>query len=439
MRNEPDGCSPLRHELDKFQQFYEPVLMNYSLLAVASSFLLFFFFSLISAAGQVLPGIDVLVKNNFSDVKGKRVGLVINQTAVRRDVRFMTLDAFLATDRCTLTAIFAPEHGIDGGVLAGEGVSNETRDGLPIYSLYGSTKKPTAEMLKNVDVMVYDIQDVGVRSYTYISTLLNVMEGCAEAGKPLIVLDRPNPIGGDVVDGNVLDPAFRSFVGPAPIPYVHGLTVGELATMANGEGWLGKGVRCDLKVVRMKGWNRSMDWHKTGLLWVPTSPHVPKSESAFAIAATGAIGELSIINIGVGYTTPFELIGAPWMEGRDFAARMNALEVPGIYFRPTRYQPFYAMSSGKMCGGVQVLRVGERCAPFSATIALLTTLRDAYPEQKLLEKVTDDRWAMFDKVCGTDQIRKKILAGESYRGILDWWGKGLKEYIAMREEYLLYE
>lgn len=393
----------------------------------------------LQADAQVLPGIDVLVKNNFSDVKGKRVGLVINQTAVRRDVRYTTLDAFLATERCTLTGIYAPEHGIDGGALAGESVGDETRDGLPVYSLYGSTKKPTPEMLKDVDVLVYDIQDVGVRSYTYISTLLNVMQGCAEAGKSLIVLDRPNPIGGDVVDGNVLDPAFKSFVGPAPIPYVHGLTVGELATMANGEGWLGDGVRCDLKVIRMKGWSRSMDWRETGLLWIPTSPHVPKSESAFAIAATGAIGELSIINIGVGYTTPFELIGAPWMDGREFAAKMNALDVPGIYFRPTRYQPFYAMSSGKMCGGVQVLRVAERCAPFTATIALLTTLRDAYPEQSLLDKVTDDRWAMFDKICGTDQIRTKLLAGESLQSILDWWEKDLKEYIAMREEYLLYE
>ncbi|MCB0711239.1 MAG: DUF1343 domain-containing protein [Ignavibacteriae bacterium] len=388
---------------------------------------------------QVLPGIDVLIENDFAEVKGKRVGLVLNQTAVRRDVRHMTLDAFLATDKCKLTAVFAPEHGIDGGVLAGENVDAEVREGLPIYSLYGSTKKPTKEMLKNVDVVIYDIQDIGVRSYTYISTLLKVMEGCAEQDVPLIVLDRPNPIGGDVVDGNVLDMTFKSFVGPAPIPYVHGLTVGELATMTNEEGWLPGKAKCDLTVIRMKGWTRSMTWRETGLLWIPTSPHVPKPESAFAIAATGTIGEISIINIGVGYTTPFELIGAPWMDGRDFAGYMNELEVPGIYFRPTSYKPFYAMSSGQMCGGVQLLRVGEQCAPFTATIALLTTLRDKYPDQKLLTKVKSDRWGMFDKVCGTDQIRKKLLAGESFKDIVEWWQSDLKKYISKREEYLLYE
>ncbi len=388
---------------------------------------------------QVLPGIDVLVESNFQPVAGKRVGLVINQTAVRRDVRHMTLDAFLQTDQCRLTAIFAPEHGIDGGVLAGESVGKETRDGVPVFSLYGKTKTPTAAMMKDVDVMIYDIQDVGVRSYTYISTLLNVMQGCAETNTPLVVLDRPNPIGGDVVDGNVLDPDFSSFVGPAPIPYVHGLTVGELAEMANGEGWLRNGATCDLRVVRMKGWTRSMNWLETGMLWIPTSPHVPKSETAFAIAATGAIGELAVINIGVGYTIPFELIGAPWMDGREFATRMNSIGVPGIYFRPTRYKPFYAMSSGEMCGGVQLVRVAERTAPFTATIALITTLRDMYPDRDLLGKVRSDRWQMFDKICGTDQIRKMLVGGKSFEQIVKWWEPELSRYIATRQGYLLYE
>lgn len=401
--------------------------------------LLLIFLTLGQLNAQVLPGVDVLVENDFAELAGKRVGLVINHTAVRRDVRKMTLDAFLETDKCTLTAVFAPEHGIDGGVLAGESVDQEVREGLPIFSLYGKTKTPTATMLKNVDVMVYDIQDVGVRSYTYISTLLNVMRGCSQHDIPLVVLDRPNPIGGDVVDGNVLDPAFTSFVGPAPIPYVHGLTVGELAEMANGEGWLGSNRRCELSVVRMKGWTRSMSWLETGLLWIQTSPHVPKSETAFAIAATGAIGELAVINIGVGYTTPFELIGAPWMDGREFAERMNRVGVPGVYFRPTRYKPFYAMSSGDMCGGVQLIRISERTAPFSATIALLTTLRDMYPEQKLLSKVRADRWKMFDKVCGTDNVRKMLQSGASYEQIVKWWEPDLSRYIAGRQEYLLYE
>lgn len=388
---------------------------------------------------QVLPGIDVLVDADFAPIEGKRVGLVMNQTAVMRDVRTTSFDAFRRAEQVDLVALYAPEHGIDGGVLAGDAVGNEELEGVPVFSLYGKTKTPTSSMLSGVDVMVYDIQDVGVRSYTYISTLLNVMRGCARNNVPVYVLDRPNPIGGDVVDGNVLDPAFASFVGPAPIPYVHGLTVGELATMANEEGWLGDGLSCKLTVIRMHGWDRSMSWRETGLLWIQTSPHVPKPETAFAIAATGAIGELAVINIGVGYTMPFELVGAPWMDGREFAAAMNGMRIPGIYFRPTRYKPFYAMSSGSMCGGVHLVRTSERVAPFSATIALMTALRDLYPERNLFGKVRSDRWKMFDKICGTDQIRKRLLAGDSYEAIVKWWEPGLSRFIARRSAYLLYE
>ena len=407
----------------------------------SASLLLFLFvvITVTTATAQVLPGIDVLVGQDFAPIAGKRVGLVMNQTAVMRNVRKTTFDALRTTDRCTLVALYGPEHGIDGGVLAGDAVGDERLDGIPVHSLYGKTKTPTKKMLAGVDIMLYDIQDVGVRSYTYISTLLNTMRGCARQGVPVMVLDRPNPIGGDVVDGNVLDPKFASFVGPAPIPYVHGLTVGELATMANEEGWLGDGLRCDLTVIRMQGWQRSMRWRETGLLWIQTSPHVPKPETTFAIAATGAIGELAVINIGVGYTMPFEMIGAPWMDGRKFATEMNSMGVPGIYFRPTRYKPFYAMSSGKMCGGVHLVRVTERTAPFTATIALLTALRDLYPERKILSKVRSDRWKMFDKICGTDQIRKRLVAGDSFDSITKWWEPELSRYIAKRSAYLLYE
>ena len=251
-----------------------PIPAVFLLLLVAASFR--------SANAQVLPGVDVLVENDFREVAGKRVGLVVNQTSIRRDPRQTTVDAFLATDRCVLTALFAPEHGIDGSVLAGEDVANRTYNGIPVHSLYGPTKKPTPSMLKNVDVMVYDIQDIGVRSYTFISTLVKVMEGCAEAGVPVVVLDRPNPIGGDVVDGPVLDTAFRSFVGIVPVPYVYGLTAGELALMANEEGWLAGGVRCKLTVVRVEGWERTMTWRETGLPWIPPSPHVPTPEAGFA-------------------------------------------------------------------------------------------------------------------------------------------------------------
>jgi uncharacterized protein YbbC (DUF1343 family) len=390
---------------------------------------------------QVLPGVDVLASHDFAELRGKRVGLVLNQTAVRRDPRQTTLDAFLATDRCRLVALFAPEHGIDGAVLAGDAVTTmvEPRSGLPIYSLYGATKKPTREMLRGIDVMVYDIQDIGVRSYTFISTLVKVMEGCADAGVPLVVLDRPNPIGGDVIDGPVLEPEMKSFVGIVPVPYVYGLTVGELATMANAERWLEGGVRCSLSVVRMQGWNRVMRWRQTGLQWIPASPHVPTPEAAFANAVTGAIGELAVASIGIGYTLPFELVGAPWLESGPFAESLNRLRIPGIYFRPTSYKPFYGMSAGAVCNGVQLIRTGEHTAPFTATVALLARLRDLHPQKDLFRDVGSTRWAMFDKVCGTRSIREGLLAGRKYEEIVRGWEKDLRRYIARREAYLLYE
>lgn len=394
-----------------------------------------------SAAAQVLPGIDVLVRGGFDGLEGKRIGLVINQTSLRRDVRRSTLDAFLASRSCRVVALFAPEHGIDASSGAGEQVGEMTdlRTGLPIHSLYGATKRPTAVMLRDVDVMVYDIQDIGVRSYTYISTMIKVMEGCAAARVPLVVLDRPNPIGGDVIDGPVLDTAFRSFVGIVPVPYVYGLTAGELAMMANGEGWLADRLHCNLRVVRMRGWHRSMEWRETGMTWIPTSPHIPTPEAAFAYAVTGAIGEISVANIGVGYTLPFQLLGAPWIAADSFALYLNGLKLPGLYFRPTAYKPFYAMYTGVQCGGVQVMRTGESTAPFTTTIALLAALRDRAPGGALFGAVTDERWRMFDKVCGGDRIRLQLLAGADYESIVSEWRPALRNYIARREEYLIYE
>ncbi|KXK55839.1 MAG: hypothetical protein UZ07_CHB004001855 [Chlorobi bacterium OLB7] len=392
-----------------------------------------------AAAAQTLPGIDVLVAQNFAPVAGKRVGLVTNQTGVRRDFRQTTVEALLATDRCQLTALYAPEHGIDGSVLAGDEVANRSYRGIPVYSLYGPTKKPTPQMLKDIDVMLYDIQDIGVRSYTFISTLIKVMEGCAEANIPLIVLDRPNPIGGDVIDGEVLDTAFRSFVGMVPVPYVYGLTVGELALMANGEGWLSNGLKCELSVIQMARWNRGMRWRETGLQWIPPSPHIPTPEAGFAYAATGTLGELGIISIGIGYTLPFELVGATWMDGEDFAKRLNSLDIDGIWFRKTSYKPLYGFSNGQVCNGVQIIRSDLRTAPFTACIAIMTTLRDAYPERKLFPPDTSSKWGMFNKVCGGNRLKQQLLSGASFKTITDSWTSELNRFIGRREEYLLYE
>ncbi len=409
-------------------------LRQFFVLFVASALMLAH-----AAVAQTLPGIDVLVAQNFSAVAGKRVGVVTNQTGVRRDFRQTTVEAFLATDHCQLTALYAPEHGIDGSVLAGDEVANRTYRGIPVHSLYGATKKPTPGMLKDIDVMVYDIQDIGVRSYTFISTLIKVMEGCAEANIPLIVLDRPNPIGGDVVDGSVLDTSYRSFVGIVPVPYVYGLTVGELALMANGEGWLANGVKCELSVVQMAGWNRSMTWRQTGLQWIPPSPHIPTPEAGFAYAVTGTLGELGVISIGIGYTLPFQLVGATWMNGEEFASKLNSLDVEGVWFRKTSYKPFYGFSNGQVCNGVQIIRSDIRTAPFTACVAIMTTLRDSYPERKLFPSDTSSKWVMFNKVCGGNQLQRQLLSGVPFQEITDSWGAELHRFIGRREEYLLYE
>lgn len=426
--------SPRHHPLLSFRT-------HARLLTVAACVIVAFVLSAGNAHSQVLPGIDVLAANDFRELQGKRVGLIINQTSVRRDARQTTLDAFMGNDRCRLVALFAPEHGIDGAVLAGEDVSDqiESKSGLPVHSLYGATKKPNRAMLKDIDVMVYDIQDIGVRSYTFISTLVKVMEGCAEAGVPLVVLDRPNPLGGEMVDGPVLDPAFKSFVGMLPIPYVYGLTAGELAMMANTEGWLEGGRRCSLTVVRVQGWRRSMGWRETGLQWIPPSPHVPTPEAAFGLAATGTIGEISVMSIGIGYTLPFELIGATWIDGRTFAAHLNERRIPGVYFRPTTYKPFYGMSSGSVCSGAHVMRTAINAAPFSATVEILCALRDLYGARRPFAAVQEDRWKMFDKICGTSSIREDLLAGVAADRIIERWGSALRSYLSLRENYLIYE
>jgi len=390
---------------------------------------------------QVLAGIDVLERDDFSELEGQRVGLVVNQASLTRDPRRSTIDAFRSTERCRLVALFAPEHGIDGADLAGEHVGEryDARLALPVRSLYGATRRPTREMLRDIDVMVVDLQDIGSRSYTFLSTMIRVMEGCADAGVPVVILDRPNPIGGDVVDGPVLDTAYRSFIGILPIPYVHGMTMGELATMANSEGWLEGGRRCSVRVVQMRGWRRAMRWRETGLTWIQTSPHIPTPESAFGYAMTGLVGEFGVVNIGVGTTLPFELVGAPWLDDVALADRLNASAQPGVYFRPTAFKPFYAMSSGTLCRGVRALRLGERTAPFTTAVTILATLRDVAPDRVRYATLDSAKRQMITKVCGSPQILDRLVAGASAGEIVREWEEGLRRFIRLREEYLLYE
>lgn len=293
------------------------------------------------AEAKVKTGIEVLASQHFAPLKGKRVGLITNPTGVDSNLR-PTIDILFEAPEVDLVALYAPEHGVRGNIYAGDKVSNsrDTKTGLPIYSLYGKSRKPTAEMLRSIDVLVYDIQDIGCRSFTYISTMGLAMQAAAEQGIEFMVLDRPNPLGGNRVEGCPVETGYTSFVSQYPIPYIYGLTCGELARLLNGEGMTGT-KPCKLTVVAMEGWTRDMDFADTGLPWVAPSPHIPQAISAYYYPMSGIAGELGTLSIGVGYTLPFELFGASWVDADTLADRLNALKLEGVIFRPIHYTPFY--------------------------------------------------------------------------------------------------
>jgi uncharacterized protein YbbC (DUF1343 family) len=389
----------------------------------------------------VKTGIDVLVENHFNILKGKRIGLITNPTGVTSQLE-STVDVLAKAGGVKLVALFGPEHGVRGDAEAGATVASyvDSATGLPVYSLYGKTKKPTSAMLKNIDALVYDIQDIGSRSYTFINTMAYGMEAAAENNIDFIVLDRPDPLTGNKIEGNVLDTAFKSFVGMFPIPYVYGMTCGELATMINNEGWLEGGKKCKLTVVEMKGWKRSMWWDETGLAWVPTSPHIPNAETALYYAATGITGELDAVNIGVGYTMPFQLFGTPWIEQKKLADALNEMNLPGLRFRPMSYVPFYGGMKGEQVHGVQIYFLDRNKVNLVATqFYILQALYQLYPDKDIFTLSGQDRLPMFDKVMGTDSVRRELMNHVPVKEIIARWKKGVEDFLVQREKYLLYE
>jgi uncharacterized protein YbbC (DUF1343 family) len=383
-------------------------------------------------------GVDVLIAEDFKPLAGKRVGLITNPTGVTGSLQ-STIDVLHNAKGVKLVALFGPEHGVRGAAAAGAEVEDATdpATGVPAYSLYGKHHKPTPEMLKSVDVLVFDIQDIGSRSYTYITTLALAMEAAAENHVAFVVLDRPNPLGGVRMEGRQLDLKFRSSVGHLPVPYVHGLTVGELAQMINGEHWLKDGVTCDLQVIPMHGWKRSLWWDQTGLVWIPTSPHVPRPETAAFYAATGIMGELGVISEGVGYTLPFELVGMPEIEPQKLADELNRRHLPGVFFRPMFFQPYYGRYTKQTCGGVQIyLTDRDRAELTPIQFHVMDAVRTLHPDIRLFGAKRD---GMFDKVCGTDEVRKLFEEGRPIGEILSTWSQGVEEFRAQRAKYLLYE
>ncbi len=408
------------------------------------SFLLLVSFPPPDAAGgqkpKVKSGIEVLRDRGFEGLKGKRVGLITNPTGITSTFQ-QTIDVLYTAPNVKLVALFGPEHGVRGDVEAGKYVENyrDERTNLPVYSLYGRNRKPTPQMLQGIDVLVYDIQDIGVRSYTYISTMGYAMEAAAENGIEFVVLDRPNPLTGVRVEGAMLDLRYKSFVGMYPIPYVYGMTAGELAQMINGEGWLNGGKRCKLSVVPVEGWSRKMWWDETGLPWVPPSPHIPHSSTPLFYVMTGLLGELGTANQGVGYTLPFELVGAPWIDGPGLAKYLNALGMQGVEFRPLTYKPFYFDTTGATYRGVQI-HVTDRDRLDLAVVqfSILETLYRLYPEKNIFERARPERIQMFDKVNGTDEVRKMLTANGNVDDLLRVIDGDRAKFEIKREKYLIY-
>ena len=390
---------------------------------------------------HIKTGIEVLKEENFSILEGKRVGLITNPTGVDNQMR-STVDILYEAPNVNLVALFGPEHGVRGNQYAGDKVNNgkDPSTNLPVYSLYGKTNKPTKEMLKDIDVLVYDIQDNGCRSFTYISTMGLAMEACAEQNKEFIVLDRPNPLGGEKVEGNIVEDDCISFVSQFKIPYVYGLTCGELAMLLNGERMLRKGEQCKLQVVKMRHWKRNMNYMQTGLQWVPSSPHIPQALTAYFYPMSGILGELSYMNIGVGYTVPFQVFAASWVNGEELAKAMNELKIPGVAFRPISFKPFYNFSKGELVEGVQVHILNYNDAPLTdIQFLIMQEIARLYPSKAVFKYAPSRTFAMFDKVCGSKEIRKRLSRNYQWNDIKDYWYKDVENFKKISKKYQLYK
>lgn len=403
-------------------------------------FLTLFVFLILNAFSttKTKTGIEVLRESNFKILQGKRVGLITNPTGVDSQLK-STVDILNEAPGVKLVALYGPEHGVRGDVYAGDKIETtiDKQTGIPVYSLYGKTRKASAEMLKNVDVLVYDIQDIGCRSYTYISTMGLAMEAAAENNIEFVVLDRPNPVGGLKVEGNLAEDKFISFVSQFKIPYIYGLTCGELAKLLNGENMLKK--RCKLTVVPMKGWKRSLTFDQTGLPWVLTSPHVPHATSAYYYAASGILGEFSFMSIGVGYTLPFQLFAKDSIDASALSQRLNKLQLPGVLFRPIFLKPFYAVGQGKNYSGVQFyLTDYKKVRLTEIQFYVMQEMAALYPDKKCFGPETEKRFDMFDKVCGSDQIRLLMTKNMKVEDMLPYWRKDELAFKQLSKKYYLY-
>ena len=412
-------------------------------LAVLSIALLFCFSA--NAAPLVKVGIEVLRDMDFAPLEGKRVGLVTNPSGVDHNM-CSTIEILHNSPKVNLVALYGPEHGVRGDVYAGGHVSDYTdpTTGLPVYSLYGPTRKPTPQMLNGIDVMVYDIQDVGARCYTFISTLGLVMEACAPLGIEVMVLDRPNPLGGEKIEGCYVERPFNSFVSQYRIPFVYSLTPGELAMLINEEGLncgqLGnqEPVKCKLTVIPMQGWKRSMVYDDTGLPWVLPSPNIPYALTSLYYASAGPCGEIyNYLQVGISYTIPFQVFAATWINPDALLALLRTYNLPGVEFRTIYYKPFAGSQAGKLLGGVQTFFTDWQAVRVTEIqFYVMQALAQLYPDH--LPFGPDEKIGLFNKVCGTDYIKKTFEKRYKVADFIDYWRKDEEDFRAIAQKYHLY-
>lgn len=383
-------------------------------------------------AAEVRPGIEVLLSDSLHLVRGRRVGLLTNHTGIDRSGR-LDIDLLAAHPEVDLVALYSPEHGIRGEERAGAAIASGTdaETGLPIHSLYGETRKPTTEMLEGVDVLLFDMQDIGARYYTYVSTMALAMEAAGEHDLPFVVLDRPNPIRGDVVQGNVLEEEFSTFVGMYPVPMRHGMTPGELALMYVGAF----GIDADVTVVPMEGWSRDVLYSDTELPWVPPSPNMPSVESALAYPGT-CLFEGTPISVGRGTDRAFQWIGAPWLDGEALAATLNGYDIRGVRFEAVRFTPVNAGDrkfEGQEVSGVVLT---PESSDYDASVAAVAMLVETY-------RASGDNWewyeAHFDRLAGSGALRSGIEAGLTFAELTSGWPAEVAAFEALRAPWLIYE
>ncbi len=396
--------------------------------------LIFFVSTQLCMAGTLPParivlGDEVFLRSAWHDLRGRCVGVITNQTGVTSRM-VNIVDAIRSNPNICIRAIYSPEHGLRGDRPAGAYVASYTdaHTGLPVYSLYGPQRHPTARMLQGVDVLLFDIQDIGSRTYTYISTMAYAMEAAKKFNREIWILDRPNPIGGTMVEGPVLDSRFKSFIGLYPIAMRHGMTVGELAQMFNDRF----GIGANLRVIRMVGWHRSMLWPDTGLQWIQTSPNIPEWSTAVVYPCTGLIDNAGL-NGGIGTTKPFKYAGAPGLDAYRLAAVLNERNIPGVYFRAAYWSPVFGHSTREYAG-VELQVFDPHVFPATLTaVELLTAVRDIAPGAIAI----DGRALNID--WGTDTVGNGLKGGLGAQQIVRQWQDALQQFNAIRQRYLLYQ